>query len=229
MNHKTPIKILLVDDEAEYCNKLAALFSYSDQVEVVGMAHSGEEAIEIIPECQPEIVLLDIEMPGIGGLATVEMIIASFPAVQPVVLSAFPHPEYVERALAAGAKGFLVKGSDMQELIGQLQAVQQGRIPLDTEPEQVLISNASKKIQAREAYPKFLEGISALAERHLALLPYLVRGKADKAIAKDLHLSVKTVRNYVREILVATACESRTEFAFKALSTGVVEVSTDLL
>ncbi|SPX75825.1 response regulator transcription factor [Mobiluncus mulieris] len=223
------IEILIVDDDAEYSSQLATLLSHSSEIRIVGIADSGESALELIPQLQPDIVLLDIDMPGIGGLATLQLIVQNFDNVQPVILSAFPHPENVERALGAGARGFLVKGSTMQDLVTQLRTVVQGKIPIDSEPEQVLISNVSKKIQVRDSFPEFAQGVSGLPERFRPLLPYLARGKSDKAISRELHLSVKTIRNYVTEILEVTACESRTEFAFKALSTGLVEVSPDLL
>ncbi|NMW64400.1 response regulator transcription factor [Mobiluncus mulieris] len=222
------IKVIIVDDDVEYTTLLKRLFETRQEMTVVGIANSGNQALHLISQLHPEIVLLDIDMPGMNGVQTTKTIVERFPTTKVVILSAYPRLDYVEQALSCGARGFLVKGSDIDDMIGGLQAVRRGKTVLDNEPQTVLISSAQRKAKVIGAHPEFAKGLDNLDKRFRPLLPYLARGLSDKEIAKAQHLSVKTVNNYILEILRTTGCSSRTEFTFKALATGLVEIPDDL-
>lgn len=223
------IKVLIVDDDVEYASALGNLFAKQQKITVIGTAASGYQALDLIPQIHPEIVLLDIDMPGMDGIETTKCLVERFPNIKIVILSAYTYHEHVERVLAYVAKGFLVKGLDVYAMIDGLQAVKMGKTVLDKVPQTILISSAQRKAKARESYPEFVKGLDELSQRFRSLLPYLVRGLSDKNIARQLNLSVKTVHNYVQEILYATECSSRTEFTFKALATGLVAIPDDLM
>jgi len=201
MSEIGPIRVVAVDDHEIVRGGIRyALLRYDDVV-LVGDARGGEDAVRLCQQAQPDVVLMDLMMPGMDGVETTRAIREQFPHVHILVLSSFYDEDLVPRALEAGAIGYLLKGVSNQELVEAIRAAHAGRPVLAKEAMTALV-------QAATPSPKLGDDLN---EREREILALLVQGLSNKAIAEHLYLSVATVKYHLRLLLSKLGVSSRAE------------------
>ncbi|MBN2502473.1 MAG: response regulator transcription factor [Anaerolineales bacterium] len=214
MTESTPIRVLLVDDHAVVRSGLSAFLLAYDDLELVGEAASGERSIQLCAEVQPDVVLMDMVMPGMDGAKATSLIREKCPRTQVIALTSFKEQELVESALKAGAIGYLLKDVSAEELVDAIRSAAAGKPTLSSEAAQVLI----QAIRAPAEKPGF-----DLTEREREVLALLVNGMNNKQIAEKLVVSVSTAKFHVSSILSKLGVASRTEAVAVALQNDLVK------
>lgn len=178
------IRIVIAEDQGMLLGALKSLLSLEDDIEVVGLAKNGEEALELVEKYQPDICIMDIEMPVKTGLDAAEALRGSDCKI--IILTTFARPGYFERARKAGVRGYLLKDSPIEELVSAIRVIMDG-----------------KRIYAPELVDFVYEDESGnpLTERESQVLELVAEGKTTKEIAAELYLTAGTVRNYISTIL----------------------------
>ena len=212
MSEETPIRVLLVDDHAVVRSGLSAFLLAFDDLELVAEAGSGEEAVRRCEQLQPDVVLMDLVMPGMDGAQATRAIREQCPEIQVIALTSFKEKELVEGAMEAGAIGYLLKNVSADELAEAIREAHAGRPTLAPEAAQALI-------QATRRPPKI--GFD-LTERELEVLALLVEGLSNPEIAERLVVSRSTAKFHVSSILSKLGVSSRTEAVSVALQNNLV-------
>ncbi|HOM82347.1 MAG TPA: response regulator transcription factor [Armatimonadota bacterium] len=214
------IRLLLADDHAILRSGLRLLLSEQPDMEVVGEAADGEEAIEKTRELNPDILLLDITMPGVGGLEVLERIKKECPQVRVVVLTMHDDESYMERVMASGGSGYVLKKAADTELISAIRAVHQGGVYLHPSMTRALVNQLQRRSAAQERQSR-LE--SKLSEREREVLKLIAEGYTNKEIADMIFLSVKTVETHKAHIMDKLELRSRAELVRYALDNGLLK------
>jgi DNA-binding NarL/FixJ family response regulator len=191
----TPYRILLVDDHALVRAGIRSLLEKLPTTEIVGEAGNGRDALSLVQTCQPNIVLMDVAMPGLNGLEAVTRLQKEFPAVKVIILSMHSNEEYVLQALRAGACGYLLKDAATVELELALQAVARGENYLSPAISKRVIENYVARVDAQ---PGPLE---QLTSRQREILQLIAEGKNTKEIASLLNISIKTVETHRAQLM----------------------------
>jgi two-component system, NarL family, response regulator LiaR len=207
-----PIRIMLVDDHAMVRRGLATFLLVFDDFKLVGEAESGEAAIPLCAKVLPDVVLMDMVMPGMGGEAATRAIRKKHPQVQVIVLTSFKEGALIKNALEAGAIGYLLKDVSADELARAIRAAHAGRATLSPDVAQVIVQDASQPPEP---------GLD-LTERERAVLALMVEGLNNTQIAGRLTISPSTVKSHVSNILSKLGVSSRTEAVTLALRHGLV-------
>ncbi len=209
---KEKVRVLIVDDHAVVRSGLSAFFLAFDDLELVGEADSGEAALPLCQETQPDVVLMDLVMPGMDGATATSLIRSQCPQVQVIVLTSYKDQELVHGALKAGAIGYLLKNASAEELVRAIRAAAAGNPTLAPEATQVLI-------QARtETEPVGTD----LTEREKEVLGLMVLGLNNTEIADRLIISRSTAKFHVSSILAKLNATSRTEAVARAVQKRLV-------
>lgn len=215
---KATIRVLLVDDHAILRSGLRLLLSGQPDMEVVGEAGDLDEAISLARSLLPDVVTLDLTMPGGSGLGAIERLRSVAPAARVVVLTMHEDPAYVRAALAAGAAGYLVKSAADATLIGALRAVHRGRLFIDVENAQAVESwIGTAGGEAARPTP-----ISTLSAREREVLTLVAQGHTNQAVADRLGLSVKTVESYRARLMQKLGLTNRAELTRLAMDLGLI-------
>ena len=212
MAETKPIRVLLVDDHAVVRSGLSAFLQAFDDLELVGEAGSGEEAVAKCNVLHPDVVLMDLVMPGMDGAAATQAIRENWPDIQVIALTSFKETELIEGALDAGAIGYLLKNVAADELADAIRGAHAGRPTLAPEAAQALIQATTKATE-----PGF-----DLTEREHEVLALMVEGLSNPEIADRLVVSRSTVKFHVSNILSKLSVESRTEAVAVALQQDLV-------
>ena len=208
------VKVVIADDHEVVRRGLASLLAGSE-VKILGEASNGEEALKLAKKLKPDVVLLDIRMPGKDGLATLEKIRAELPTVRVVMLSTFDNPTYVARAVAAGAHDYILKGSSRSEIIAAITGAAAGQLPARAgELRRVATTMANRVATPDPDIP--------LTQRETQVLRHMALGLSNKEIAQSLTISVETVKEHVQKILRKIAVSDRTQAAVWAVRRGLV-------
>jgi NarL family two-component system response regulator LiaR len=212
MNDAPSIRVLIVDDHALVRTGLAAFLRVCEDLELVAEAESGEQALRLCEQHQPDIVLMDLVLPGIDGAAATRAIRERWPHIQVIALTSFKDQEWVEKALQAGAVGYLLKNVSIDELAEAVRAAYAGRATLAPEATQALVRAVRSASQAPE--PGY-----GLSPREGEVLALLVEGLSNPEIAARLTISRSTVAGHVSSILAKLGVSNRAEaisMAFRA-------------
>ncbi|WP_214320599.1 response regulator [Nonomuraea sediminis] len=213
------IRVLLVDDERMVCAHLRAILSRSGDIEVAGEAHDGAEAAEAVVRLAPDLVLMDIRMPGVDGLTATERICGLPHAPKVIVLTTFDLDEYAVRAVRAGATGFVLKDTDPEDLIDIVRVGVQGHTIVSPALTRRLFSSFTLAGPARHQARDLVGG---LTDREREVLTCLGEGLSNAQIGDKLFLSETTVKGYVSRLLAKLRCANRTQAALLAYDAGLV-------
>ncbi|MEU7820484.1 response regulator transcription factor [Catellatospora sp. NPDC049133] len=203
-------RVVVVDDQRLIREGIASLLGIQDGVEVVGTAADGHEAVEVALRTGPDVVLMDVRMPGMDGVAAVAVLSAKLPACRVVMLTTFDDQDYVVRALQAGAAGYLLKDLPSRELAAAVKLAHAGVLPLD--PAVVARLTA--------AVPRRTPAV-ALSVRETEILRLVAQGMTNREIGRELHLSEGTVKNHMSRILDRLGLRDRTQAAVYARDHGL--------
>jgi DNA-binding NarL/FixJ family response regulator len=210
------IRVLIADDHPLFRDGMRGLLGSLPDMEVVGEASSGEQAIELARELQPDVILMDIKMPGINGIEATREILHTSPRIGVLVVTMFEDDDSVFAAMRAGARGYLLKDSSGQEVMHAIRAVASGEAIFGPGVAQRLISffSAPSPAVSRRAFPE-------LTEREEEVLSLVAQGKTNQEIAKELFVSLKTVRNHVSNIFLKLQVADRAQAVIRAREAGL--------
>ncbi|MDX6516978.1 MAG: hypothetical protein QOH73_2644 [Gaiellaceae bacterium] len=209
-----PIRVLLVDDHAVVREGLRAFLELQDGIEIAGEAADGEEAIAATLELEPDVVLMDLVMPRLDGLAAMRALREQAPAARVIVLTSFLDDDKLMPALRAGAAGYLLKNAEPQELVRAVRAASAGEALLDP-----VVAARLVETLAAEGGSDPLERLTA---REREVLVLIGRGFPNKLIARELGVAEKTVKTHVGNVLGKLGVSDRTQAAVLAVRAGVV-------
>ncbi len=205
------IRIFVTDDHPVVRDGLVTLLETQDDFEIVGQAGSGEETLQALSAQQTDILLLDLEMPGIDGLAVIQQLRQQHHPARIIVFTAFDTDERIVSAIRAGVKGYLLKGASRQELYHAIRVVYQG---------QSLI----QPVVASKLFDHLRDNIEKLTARELEVLTLLAKGAKNKAIADQLFISERTVKFHVSTILSKLGAHNRTDAVQIGIKKGIIQL-----
>ena len=214
------IRVLIVDDQTVVREGLAAILSTEPEIDVVGLAGDGQQALELAAELGPDVVLMDLKMPVLDGVQATQQLHRRHPGISVLVLSTYADEEWVLNALRAGAAGYLLKDTRRETLIAAIKGTAEGQSYLDPDVAGTVMRQAVSGAPAPAPGPYLVE---ALTERERQVLRLLARGYSNPEIARHLHLARGTVRNYVSSILQKLGVADRTQAAVEAVRRGLLE------
>jgi DNA-binding NarL/FixJ family response regulator len=214
------IRVLLADDQSLVRAGFRALLDAEDGVEVVGEAGNGDEAYTLVRRLVPDLVLMDIRMPGTDGLAATRRIVAdeALAGVRVVILTTFELDEYVFEAIRFGASGFLVKDTEPAELIQAVRAVARGDALLSPSVTRRLIAEFAQRTRTPRRYPQ----LSALTDREREVMGLVAAGLSNEEIAERLVVSPATAKTHVSRAMVKLAARDRAQLVVIAYESGLV-------
>ena len=208
------IKVLLADDHSVVRKGVREFLEDEPDIEVVGEAVNGTEAVDLAGALRPDVVVMDIKMPGLSGVEATRRIRADLPEVRVLALTAYDDDPYVFGLLEAGASGYVLKTAELRELIWAIRTVAAGQSALDPAIAPRLIARVAQHGSASDS----------LTERELEVLRLAARGRTNKQIGHDLAISDRTVQNHLANIFAKLGVASRTEAVTDALQRGVIKL-----
>lgn len=220
---KTPIKILLVDDQALFREAMFSLMEKAEDLKVIGDADSGERAVELAQQIRPDVVIMDLCMPGISGIEAARLIRAENPEVQVLILTVSEHDDELFESLRAGAAGYLLKTASYQELMKAVRVVAGGNVYLPANlVTKVVGAFRQQKFGWAEASEEERERAKCLSQRELDVLRLVAKGRSNKEISAELQLTEGTVKNHMTSILGKLKLPDRTAAALLGRELGIV-------
>lgn len=210
----TPLTVVVADDHPMLRAGLAALVDALPWAQVVGQAADGDEAVALARAERPDVVLMDLHMPGTNGLEAIRRLAAELPSVGCLVLTMVENDDTVAAALRAGARGYLLKGATREEIVRALEAVGHGEVILGAAVGPALLGRLTARTDRLTPFPQ-------LTEREHEVLDLVARGLGNGDIARRLHLSEKTVRNVVSTLLSKLPAQSRPQAIAMARDAGL--------
>ncbi|MFV9425802.1 response regulator [Microbacterium sp. S1037] len=213
-----PIRVLIVDDEALLRHALRAFLSADDRVDLVGEAADGVEALEAYPACAPDVVLMDIKMPRLGGIETTRRLVEQDPHYRVIALTTFTTEWRALEMLKAGAAGYLVKDSTPEQIVDAIIAAYQGDRVVSPEVQRTFVLDSLDEENPRTAPSE------ALSEREREIVGLIARGLSNVEIAEALHYAESTVKADIRNINRLWQVENRLQVVLRAAQLGVVSL-----
>jgi DNA-binding NarL/FixJ family response regulator len=212
------LRVLIVDDHDLFRSGLRNLLE-EQGVNVIGEAAAGSEAVQIVRELAPDVVVMDLNMPGMNGVEATRHITSAAPLTRVVVLTISDQDEDVLDAILAGACGYLLKDSSIQDLITGIRAASVGESLISPH----IAAKVLQQVRATSTVPQIAETIrSELSDREIDVLKLIANGKDNAVIAAELHISPKTVKNHISNILMKLQIENRIQAAVYAVRSGIV-------
>ncbi len=205
-----PIRLLIVDDHPAFRAGLVALLSDQADLHVVAECGDGRQAVELYRRERPDVVLMDLRLPGIGGVEATLAIRQEFPDARVIVLTTFDADEDIHRAIQSGARSYLMKDLTKVEIVGTIRAVQAGRAPLP--------ASIADKLAERRRRPE-------LTLREIEVLQLLVKGRSNKEISVALSIAEDTVKSHLKTLFAKLGVQDRTAAAISAIRHGIVPLA----
>jgi two-component system NarL family response regulator len=209
MSQSTKIRVLIVDDHSLVTEGLANIINYDPEMTVVAQAEDGQQAIDLYREHQPDITLMDLRMPGMGGVEAITVICAEFKSARIIVLTTYDGDEDIYRGLQAGAQGYLLKDAKPNELLNVIRIVHSGQ--------QYVSPTVARKLVERMNNP-------VLSERELEVLCLMAQGLSNQDIGTALNIGESTVKSHVTRILSKLGVKDRTQAVIAAVKRGLVSL-----
>ncbi|MBN2002790.1 MAG: response regulator transcription factor [Anaerolineae bacterium] len=213
------IRVLICDDQDMVTEGLRVILGTAPEIEVAGVAHDGAEAVEKAATLRPDVILMDLKMPGVNGIQATRQICDHDPDARVLVLTTYDADEWVFDAIRSGACGYLLKDTPRRELIAAIHGTFEGKTHVDPTVAGKLFAHVTQTVTS----PADTAMIQDLSERELDVLRLLARGMSNGDIARHLFLSEGTVRNYVSAVLAKLHVADRTQAAVLALRYGLAE------
>ena len=212
------LRVLIVDDHDLFRSGLRNLLE-EEGVQIVGEAASGQEALEIVRELAPDVVVMDLNMPGMGGVEATRHISSIAPLTRVLMLTISDQDNDVIDAILAGACGYLLKDSSIQELLAGIRAAALGESLISP----AIAAKVLQRVRASSSQPEIETTIrSELSDREIEVLKLIANGKDNAMIAAELHISPKTVKNHISNILMKLQIDNRIQAAVYAVRSGIV-------
>jgi DNA-binding NarL/FixJ family response regulator len=212
------VRVLIVDDHDLFRSGLRNLLE-EEGVQIVGEASAGQEALKIVRELAPDVVVMDLNMPGMGGVEATRHISTIAPLTRVVMLTISDQDNDVMDAIMAGACGYLLKDSSIQDLIAGIRAASLGESLISP----TIAAKVLQRVRAASRQPEIETTIRAeLSEREIEVLKLIANGKDNAMIAGELHISPKTVKNHISNILMKLQIDNRIQAAVYAVRSGIV-------
>jgi DNA-binding NarL/FixJ family response regulator len=215
------IRLLLVDDQALFREGLRILLSVHRDLEVVGEAANGKEAVELAADLKPDVVLMDLRMPVLDGVGATRLVRQEHPQTAVIVLTTFDDDENVFEALRAGAAGYLLKDVSSDKLVEAIHAAARGESFLHPSVAAKVIAEFTR-ISGQPARPGAQPLVEPLSERELEILAIMATGATNREIAGQLYIAEGTVKNHVTNILGKLDARDRTQAVLKARQLGIL-------
>jgi DNA-binding NarL/FixJ family response regulator len=229
-------RILIVDDHDLVRDGYQRMLDREPDLEVVGEASNGREAVELCRELRPDLVLMDVRMPEMDGLEATRKIKDELPTTSVLVVTTYDNPDYLFEAVEAGAAGYVLKDAPKRQLLGAVRRTLNGESPLNQELAMQVISRFSRQTRepgepaAQPAVPQHrgagVPGLEALTPRELEVLGLLAQGKSNPQIAQELVISRATAKTHVERIIGKLGVSDRTQAALRAIESGLVTLET---
>jgi len=214
MSDGEPIQVLIADDHPMFRDGLRMLFSAAEAFALVGEATTGEQAVALAEELQPDVILMDIKMPGINGVEAARRILRTSPHIGILILTMFENDDSIFAAVCAGARGYLLKGADEEEITRAIQAVSHGEAIFSPNIAQKLMTYFARfRGESSNIFPD-------LTPREYEILTLLAKGYSNPQIAQELVLSARTVRNHVSNIFSKLQVSDRAQVIIRAREAG---------
>lgn len=210
-------KILICDDQKIVCEGLQTIINADPELKVVGIAYDGAEALELIPDCNPDLVLMDLKMPGLNGVLATRKIKEKFSEIYVLVLTTYDDDEWVFDAIRSGASGYLLKDTPPVDLIRSIKGTLKGMSFIDPQVAGKLLSEYADNFGKSDPPTHY-----TFTERERDILALLARGLSNTEIADKLFLAEGTVRNYTSVLLKKLGVADRTQAAILAIRYGLV-------
>jgi DNA-binding NarL/FixJ family response regulator len=209
-NPSSQVRILLADDQRLFSDNLKLMLeTLTDDIKVVGIASDGQEAITLVEEAKPDLILMDVRMPGIDGVQATKILHQNYPEIKIVMLTTFLDDTYVEDALQYGAYGYILKNIKSEDLIASLRAISRGAVLFSPDILKKLVLRLDSKSSGGEQDNEYHEIISRLGNREKEILKLVALGYNNKKIADTLFISEPTVRNYISSIYAKVGSKDR--------------------
>ena len=216
------IRLLVVDDHPVVRAGLRTLLSAQDDIDVVGEAEDGRAAIELAAELEPDVVVMDITMKGMGGLEATLKITKRLPNIKVLVLTMHENEEYLRQLLEAGATGYVLKQAVDTELVVAIRAVQRGEVFLYSSFSRFLLGDLAQNDEA-DRLPSKVDSYERLSQREREVLRLVALGHTNQEIADQLYLSIKTVETYRARVMNKLNLKSRSALVRYALQRGLLD------
>lgn len=220
------IRVLLVDDQALFREGLSTLLSVQADIEVIGEASNGEEALTQATALNPDVILMDLRMPVLDGAAATRRLRATHPQIKIIVLTTFDDDEHIFEALRAGAVGYLLKDVPSPKLVEAIHTANRGESFLHPSVATRLVAEFNRLAETHPTPPAAAHPLlpEPLSERELEILRHLALGASNREIANILYITEGTVKNHVTNILGKLGVRDRTQAALKARELGLLQV-----
>lgn len=215
------IKVLIADDHTILRQGIKALLDNQAGIEVIGEAKDGREALTLIERLLPDVILMDIAMPGLNGLEATRRIKKKFPGIKVLVLTMYTNEEYVFQILQAGANGYLVKETAFQDLISAIKAVHRDEAFMSPSISKKVINRYTQRVREANATTGDM-----LTTREREILQLIAEGSSSKKIAEALFISPKTVETHRTHIMDKLNIHNRTDLIKYAIRTGIVDIDS---
>ena len=215
------IRVLLVDDQELFREGLETLLSVHADIQVVGQARNGREAVDVATRARPDVVLMDVRMPLLDGIRATRLLAEVLPRCRVIVLTTFDDDEYVFDALRAGAAGYLLKDVPSARLVEAIRATARGESILEPSVAAKVIAEFTR-VSSLVPAAQMEQLVEPLSERELEILALIARGDSNKEIAEQLVIAEGTVKNHVTHILGKLGVRDRTQAALKARELGLL-------